>query len=502
MSRKNQSQNVGARRNCLPSWRKTKNTFMETLNRRTSFTSLASTLMDENDDSWDDCVKETDIEDDERSSRFITFFRVIILGTLFLLVLGSSTISMLCLLSLEMLAKETTKPGERMFILWNLSFLLIIPNLISIMKSSWKLAFKTSSKAENSMIAKMCVAELLAALGNALILFLGMPCNDIIANLMVLGGITFVPAILQVVDSWKTKCSSISRVNSIIGLILCLLGFVLYGVCAFGRKDQQDSPTIRVSMLFVGLILVSVAWWENFWPGKNEVYDCEENVNSATRNTANFFGSFIRIVVTFIVVCSVVGWEAEKNRWSWSVMWIVSSNPSAYATPALGLMACHALMASFCHWLGNVACKICRQRTCFSLPLTLTLPATGVALWFMASLAFGSNIWNVNEWWTKGFFNRTMTHFDCQMVIQSRNWNETFTQRMANGVARSICTYTYDNSANNLSFNNSAAKSQNELPPSKLPQPDNCSRCNMVVGTNRGDLPRVEEANAEDGKDT
>uniref|UniRef100_UPI00358DDBF1 chitin synthase chs-2-like n=1 Tax=Myxine glutinosa TaxID=7769 RepID=UPI00358DDBF1 len=427
---------------------------METSSERTSFESVSYTYMGENDSSWDDGIKEADIEEEESSSLWITFFRVIIFSMLFLVVLGSSTISMLCLLSLEMFTKETTQPGERLFLLWNLSLLLIFPNLISLMKSSWKLAFKTESKAENATIAKMCVAEFLAALGNALIVFLVMPSNDIISNLMVLGGVTLVPAFLQVVDSSKTSCKSISQVTSIIGLILCVLGFVLYGVCAFVREDKQDSTINRMSLLIIGLILVSVTWWENFWPNKNSGSDCEENINSVTLNTANVFGSLIRIVVPVIVVCSVVGWEAEKNHWSWSVLWIISSHPSEYAAPAVGLMACQACMGTLCHWLGNAACKICRQRSCFSLPLTLTLPVTGVSLWFMASHASGSNIWNINEWWKKGFFARNMTSFDCDMVLQSRHGKEAFTERLANGVARSICAYTYNTSSDNFLFKN------------------------------------------------
>ncbi|XP_078503968.1 chitin synthase chs-2-like [Lissotriton helveticus] len=260
--------------------------------------------------------------------------------------------------------------------------MLVVPNLLTLVKSLWAMVFKPSVFPFKSVLITVCLLEAIVALGTAVLTVVAMPHFNILSNIMILNSVCFIPSFLQIVQhirkpEWKMALPVLS-------ILFTTLGFVLFGVghyIAFLGSRIGNSPiNIYMFIAAVAVCFVSINWWENYttFSQNGHLQFLKKNLGES-RNAVYMCSSVVRILVTGAVVGSSVPIMGEN----WSTLTCASWDE---VNLAMSLFAIQAVSSAFCHWFGVVACKMHAFKCGFAFPMvcnTLT-----VMLTFMAFFAF------------------------------------------------------------------------------------------------------------------
>uniref|UniRef100_W5NJE4 Uncharacterized protein n=1 Tax=Lepisosteus oculatus TaxID=7918 RepID=W5NJE4_LEPOC len=158
--------------------------------------------------SWDHFREVPDIQDEQKPRKLFRFIHYVICTLIGLTVfaLGFFSKSSLLLL-ITVSSSSSTTISTRAFGLLLLGCTLIVPSILTLAKSLWKIAFKDSKTPSAKTIFWVLASELLVAAGAAILIVVAMPHLDILTNVMILNGVCALPAVLQVASRAVTKDS-------------------------------------------------------------------------------------------------------------------------------------------------------------------------------------------------------------------------------------------------------------------------------------------------------
>ncbi|XP_075719841.1 chitin synthase chs-2-like [Rhinoderma darwinii] len=218
-----------------------------------------------------------------------------------------------------------------------------------------------ASTAVTTNLPKVCAVDVLVASGSSILIIVAMPHFNMFTNITILSSVHLVPSIIQIFirlrkKKWKLAIAIISAILCISGHIVSLVMFIV--------EDKSNEKILFFIIAILGTLLVSCNWFENFLPQKDA--HCEIKPDQDERNVLYFYGSIVRIVVTWIVVIIYIWTEGEEV---WATIKSASSNEQRFI---LSLFGIQAVSSALCHWFGVVACKMRNVKLGFYIPLTLS----------------------------------------------------------------------------------------------------------------------------------
>ncbi|XP_069036070.1 chitin synthase chs-1-like [Lepisosteus oculatus] len=328
--------------------------------------------------SWDHFREVPDIQDEQKPRKLFRFIHYVICTLIGLTVfaLGFFSKSSLLLL-ITVSSSSSTTISTRAFGLLLLGCTLIVPSILTLAKSLWKIAFKDSKTPSAKTIFWVLASELLVAAGAAILTVVAMPHLDILTNVMILNGVCALPAVLQVASRAVTKDSSRRFIAPpLLAVVLLVAGFVFllvgYQIEISGQKASRDMY-MYAGLAIGGTLIVSLNWWENF----STRFDIRflRGVIKDIHRSKNFcyvISSTVRILVTV----AVVGIYVPLSGQDWASVKKVSRNT---VIVTLSLFGIQAISSALCHWFVVVACKLHALRRGFIVPTILTSPAVLLA---------------------------------------------------------------------------------------------------------------------------
>ncbi|XP_031758804.1 chitin synthase chs-2-like isoform X1 [Xenopus tropicalis] len=323
--------------------------------------------------SWDPFLVTPVCEEEEKTGRCVLIFSMVVWALAGLLVLASGFFSKVSLLFVVAMTNEdslnlSNKPFGTLII----GIMLVIPSILTFIKSMWKLIFTHSPSPHKCDVFTVCIIEALVALGSAMLVVVAMPHFNIISNLMILSSVYTIPSAVQIINrarspNWKMSIPIISLVLLIIGHILFCMGYLL---------ETGYSLQIYVSIAIVATILVSLTWFENLLLLLQKTTFHHVEPEHDTRNVLYICSSVVRIAVTAAVVGSCV----PLSRHDWTQLKSIAPKDLQLL---LILLAIQAVTSATCHWFGVIACKMHYVKRGFAGPLIMTTPAVCIALFIV-----------------------------------------------------------------------------------------------------------------------
>ncbi|XP_059481100.1 chitin synthase chs-2-like [Neocloeon triangulifer] len=287
---------------------------------------------------------------------------------------------------------------ERVGWTWALFFALIVPEVLSLMRSIRMCVFKSFKKPPLGDFLLVMSAETLHAIGIGILAFVVFPELDILKAAMLTNCVCVVPGILGLLSEHGSVNRTMIRVAiDIVALAAQVTGFIIWPLV----ENEK-----RGSLWFIplALFLVSFGWWENFVSQNSAlgfvryIAEIKERAKKWRYFTYLFASAWKMIVlfVTMIVVWAVK--EASANdlfsyfgpafyEHKIQVMEVrnLTEQPqpnieffevdSTYVSP-LWLLLIQALSAHICYISAKYACRIMIQGFSFALAVSITVPMT------------------------------------------------------------------------------------------------------------------------------
>uniref|UniRef100_A0A4W4ELV7 chitin synthase n=1 Tax=Electrophorus electricus TaxID=8005 RepID=A0A4W4ELV7_ELEEL len=267
----------------------------------------------------------------------------------------------------------TVKPYAHLF----MGCLLIAPNVLILIKSIWKIAFKGLKTPSWQTLLWVVLVEALVALGSSVLTLVAMPNFDVLTNVMLLNGVATLSAVLQVVANSLGHGRRRFTMISVASVIFLIAGYIVFAINYM--KDGGMSKGLFVGLAIGGTTLVSLSWWENYAMlfhivfFNNTIRDIKKS-----RNLVSILASLVRIAVTAIVLGLYV--KISKQEWS-----SVLNVPTSTKTLVLSLFFIQVLSSALCRWMTVMACKMHAVRRSFAIPMIFVSPAVLVNLNTLAS---------------------------------------------------------------------------------------------------------------------
>ncbi|CAN0125575.1 unnamed protein product [Lampetra fluviatilis] len=363
----------------------------------------------DSEDFWDRFNIRPDVDEEETSTRCLRLVKLLLLALLFLVVLATAVVSELCLVYMGELKRVFDSPGEDMFVRWMLTLTLTLPAIFSVVRCILRMIFRSSEVFNFKAIALNCVFEAFAGVGASIMatVVIPGPALDIVSSILVLNGVTLVPALLHVANAFQTPAGDGGgsdrnwRAQSVAALTACLLAFVSIAVkmSLVDLQPQQPQPAdataqkfVHLTLLLVGLLLVSLHWWENFAPKR--WLDRHRRAIAASANLAELSGSTVRAAAATGVALVAIGLE---HGWDYGRVAAVvgggGGRLASSATLALALFGAQTAATVACKWFASAACKIRQQRSCFAAPLCLASPVAILVPFVVYAALGGGKAW-------------------------------------------------------------------------------------------------------------
>ncbi|XP_069463810.1 chitin synthase chs-2-like [Ambystoma mexicanum] len=380
--------------------------------------------------TWDPFLQIPVDNEEEKSQRFPLCLNYLICALLGVLVCAFGFFSKASFVLMIMLAGPNSLYfSNKPFGLLIIGGMLMIPNVLTFLKSVWKLTFNPSNSPYKRVLMTVCSLEAIAALGTAVLALVALPHFNVVSNTMILNSICFLPSILQVAHQrWRPEMKMVLPALSI---LLTILGFVLFGVVHNIYLTSSDMPQSQLNGYFaiaiIAICCASINWWENFTSlyQNGHIQFLRKNLGTS-RNVVYLCSSVIRILVTGVVVGSYV--PITGGQWS-----TLTSVPRDEVLLAFSLFAIQALSSVFCHWFGVVACKVHSLKRSFAFPMVCTTLAVAVA--FVA--VFGIQYEEARtRFGVAGNWNLSM--FCYQMAVW-RDVGPSEAQKLLSEISHNIC---------------------------------------------------------------
>ncbi|XP_051580950.1 chitin synthase chs-1-like [Myxocyprinus asiaticus] len=318
-------------------------------------------------DTWDTCREVPIIEDEQKPKKLGTclkWFSCVIVGLLvFVLTLLSKT-SFLLLITFGNNQTRISGPEIKPTALLCIGLVLVVPSVLTLLKSVWKFIFKSSSMpSKKTAVCVLCV-EFLIALGAAVLTIVAMPHFDIVTNVMILNSVSILSAVFQVVAQLASKERILTRdvMLPIISIVLIIAGYVLFAISYLVSEESTFLIKISVYLAIIGTIFVSMNWWENYSTVFKVPFleDISKDM-ARTRNVVCIISSLVRIVIT----SAVVGAYVPLSHQSWE------SVRHFFSTVIISLVVIQITSSALCRWFVVVACKMHFVFRSFVIPMYL-----------------------------------------------------------------------------------------------------------------------------------
>ncbi|XP_053567033.1 chitin synthase chs-2-like isoform X3 [Bombina bombina] len=312
--------------------------------------------------SWDPFLVKPVFDEEEKTSKFVIGLIKIICTIVGLLVLISGALSKASLLLLIMMNGDyslhvSNKPLAAIII----GAVLVAPNVLTLLKSLWKVSFTTSSCPPRKDLFMVCLTQSLVALGTSMLILVAMPHFNIISNIMILNSVCLIPSFFQIIDhvkrpTWKLTIPILSVVFLIAGYIMFFIGYI-----------NMNLPNIYIYIIIalIAAFLISINWVKFVTDIFDQKNDC--------KNMLYIFSSLVRILVTAVFVGSYIPIIGED----WSKIKLATAKELHLV---ISLFCIQAGTSVICHWFGVVACKMHSVRRSFALPLVTTPIAVIIAV--------------------------------------------------------------------------------------------------------------------------
>ncbi|KAA0715072.1 hypothetical protein E1301_Tti008877 [Triplophysa tibetana] len=310
--------------------------------------------------------------------------------------------------------KNSTFVEHNVTALLGTGFVLVAPNFLLLIKSMWKILFKSTGIPPKKVLLVLGI-EFLVALGAAVLTIVAMPHLDIVSNVTILNSVSILSAVFQVVaqcfDGDRKRYISIP----VCSIVLIILGYILFAVSYLIIEESSSEVKISVGLAIVGTIFVSMNWWENFSSLFRIKFlrDISRDIEKS-RNVVDIFSSLIRILVT----AAVLGAYVPLSGQDWK------SSLFLFQTPTVGLLVAVQILSSvLCHWFVVVACKMHFLRRSFVMPMYLL--SFAVLIVFLVPVKFMPLQSKPNSTY-------------CENIQQ--NSNDNWVNMMIKDVVRTVCT--------------------------------------------------------------
>ncbi|KAM4694876.1 chitin synthase chs-2-like [Discoglossus pictus] len=320
--------------------------------------------------SWDPFLVKPVEDEEEKTSRFILGLNMLICSIVGLLVFACGFLSKSSLLLLIiMTGEDSLSLSNKPFGVLIVGTMLVTPNVLTFLKSTWKVTFSHSLNPPKKDLLVVCLVEALVALGSSVLTVVAMPHFNIISNIMILNSVCIIPSIMQLISrsrkpTWKISVPIFSIVFFIIGYIMFFIGYI--------NTNILNIHIYLIIALFA-TICISLNWCENFLSFFDKFKFSYIAQKSNSRDVLYMCSSIVRILVTAIVVGSYVPIIGED----WTKLKAV---PHHEVTLVIMLFCIQAVASVVCHWFGVVACKMHSVRRSFALPLISTTVAVTIAV--------------------------------------------------------------------------------------------------------------------------
>ncbi|XP_052437793.1 chitin synthase chs-1-like [Carassius gibelio] len=314
--------------------------------------------------SWDLCREVPYIQDDQMPKKRVQclkWFSCAIVGILvFVLALLSKT-SFLLLITFGNNHTEIICSEQKPTALLGIGFVLIVPSVLLLLKSTWKFIFKSASMPSKKTLFWVLFVEFLVALGAAVLTIVAMPHFDIVTNVMILNSVSILSAVFQVVAECLAKEKKRLIMLPVCSIFLIVTGYVLFAM-NYLLFESSLEINISIGLAIVGTICVSVNWWENYSTlfAVSFLEGISRDV-AQSRNVVCIISSLVRILVTSAVVGAYVPLSGRE----WKSVKLV------FKTVVVSLVAIQIASSALCRWFVVVACKMHALRRSFVLPMYL-----------------------------------------------------------------------------------------------------------------------------------
>ncbi|XP_039594757.1 chitin synthase chs-2-like isoform X3 [Polypterus senegalus] len=322
--------------------------------------------MEELRKKWDPFLLKPVIDEEEKPTKFLHFLNYLVSTVVGLLVFVFGFFSKASLLlMITVTGSNSSTVLNKPFCRLILGCMLVVPNVLTFMKSLWKAIFKTSEMPSRPAIAFVCLVDVLVAGGTAVLIVITMPHFDILNNTMILSGVCILPAAFQVAHQCLPFGFKLwTFIASLLSVFLVLVGYIFF----FIHSINSPSPGI---MVYTGIaiactLLVSLNWWENFTamlPSKH--LKSIHGSLQKSRNMTYLLSSCVRIVVTGAVVGGYT-YATEDGRF-FTVPYRLDIT--------ISLFIIQVASSAFCRWFSVIASKMHFFRRCFAFPMVLMSPA-------------------------------------------------------------------------------------------------------------------------------
>ncbi|OCT77988.1 chitin synthase chs-2 [Xenopus laevis] len=366
--------------------------------------------------SWDPFLVTPVCDEEEKTGRCVLLFSIVICALVGLLVVASGFFSKVTLLLLVAMTNEASNLSSKPFGTLIIGIVLVIPSILTFIKSMWKLIFTHSPSPRKGDVLMVCIIEALGALGSAMLVVVAMPHFNIISNLMILSSIHTLPSAVQIFHqsrspNWKITIPTISLVLLIIGHILFAIGYLL---------ETKYDLKIYVSIAILATILVSLTWYENLLLLLQKTTFHHVEPEHDTRNVLYICSSVVRIAVTAVVVGSYIPLSGHD--------WIqLESIDQKDLNSLLVLLVIQAVTSATCHWFGVIACKMHYVKRGFALPLICTTPVVCIAL-FIVFAVQSKNFPDVTTFCQNLNYNATNSMVNNLLLVVEQSICETITK--------------------------------------------------------------------------
>ncbi|ELT92724.1 hypothetical protein CAPTEDRAFT_22207, partial [Capitella teleta] len=281
------------------------------------------------------------------------------------------------------------RPNNNIRWIWALHLSMCVPYMLCMVKSIWKVTFKTKTSPDWGTLAWVLVVESVHSCGLFFLAFLGLPKLDVFRGMLTLCAIGCVPSLLRALTLSKT-----SKKERILDALSAIVQFA--GMLAWMLKQVIDFWPIPV-----GVILISVVWWENFIDKYHGQFDFsmtwyERIAKRLTNHRRKVQKSQVKISI-FVSLWKMVfstglllalyspsslPWGTGFNALFDQNNFKAHENTGGIVYDWLYVFAAQSVPGIICKYLFTLAVRGSMQVPCIAVPMLLSTPISlGVSIW-------------------------------------------------------------------------------------------------------------------------
>ncbi|ELT92107.1 hypothetical protein CAPTEDRAFT_22210, partial [Capitella teleta] len=299
---------------------------------------------------------------------------------------------------------QQEKPNNNVRWIWSLHMAMCVPYVVCCLKSLWKVTFKMKAAPKGSTVLWVLLVESLHTCGLFMFAFLGLPRLDAFRGILTMCALGFVPSLLRACRP-GLKTGKTERGLDILSAVIQIGGIIAWLV-----KRAIDYWPIAI-----GMVLISVVWWENFidryqediFKFKKSWFDritirLENHKRDIQKAHVklNIYVSLWKLIFSTALLLAFFGTE----YFPWGVGWDALFDAKNFDADDdddldmdydwLILFAAQAAPGLLCKYFFTMAVRAAIQIPAITIPMVLSTPvALAVSIWACYDC---SNTWQLN----------------------------------------------------------------------------------------------------------